>query len=104
MDVCQRILSETVRRIEEVAKSRGTHFSTIYRWLLRGIPGPDGKRIRLEGCRLGSKWVTSDEAVIRFSAALTPNVNGEPAQAPRSASKRQRASERAGKQLEGMGI
>jgi hypothetical protein len=103
-DVCDRILSETTRRIEEVAQRHGQHFSTVYRWLFRGLPGPDGKRVRLEACRLGRKWLTSDEAVARFSAALTPNLTAEAPNGPRSASKRQRSSERAGKQLESLGI
>src|SRR5712692_3159562 len=34
-------------------------FSTVFRWLLRGAKTPDGRRVKLEGVRLGSKWFTS---------------------------------------------
>jgi hypothetical protein len=102
--ICEQILSENVRRIEEVAQRHKTHFSTIFRWIFKGLPAPSGERVRLEACRLGAKWVTSDEAVARFSAALTPALDGEPAPTSRSATKRQQASERAARELVAKGI
>lgn len=41
------------------------HVSTLWRWARRGLNG-----IRLETRRIGSRFVTSREALERFSAAL----------------------------------
>jgi hypothetical protein len=60
---------------------RFVHFSTVFRWWSKGIIGPGGKPVRLEGMKLGGKLVTSLEALQRFSEALTPRVDGE---SPRS--------------------
>jgi hypothetical protein len=90
--------------IEQIATHCQTHFSTVYRWILKGLPGPDGVRVRLEGLRLGGRWVSSWAALQRFSERTTPCLDGEPAQTPRSASKRQRSSEKAQRELEKLGI
>jgi hypothetical protein len=82
------------------------HFSTVFRWFSRGVVGPDGERVRLEGVKLGGKLVTSLEAIQRFNEALTPRVQGEPKQLPppRSSTRRLRAAERAEQELERAGI
>jgi hypothetical protein len=82
------------------------HLSTVFRWWSKGIVGPDGNRVHLEGTKLGEKLVTSTEALQRFSEALTPRVEAEPTiLAPlRSPGKRRRASERAAEQLARIGI
>jgi hypothetical protein len=51
-----------------------THLSTLLRWIIHGSKGPDGTIVRLEAMRLGSRWVTSREALMRFMDRLTPNV------------------------------
>ncbi len=48
-----------------------THISTILRWIVDGVKGPTDEVIRLEGARLGSRWVTSSEALQRFTNRLT---------------------------------
>jgi Protein of unknown function (DUF1580) len=98
------ILSETTLRIAEAAPIARTSFCSLWRWIMRGVPGPDGVRIRLEAIRVGGKWLTSREALERFAAATTPRFNAEPAPAPRTPTARQRASERAAKRLEQIGI
>jgi len=99
------VLNEDTMRLEEVARTARTHFSTVYRWILRGMPGPDGQRIKLEAVRLGRAWLTSKEALKRFADALTPKPdehgNIPP---PRTHRARQKASERAARQLEEAGI
>jgi hypothetical protein len=84
-------------------RGRPVHFTTLLRWVLDGVVGPAGQRIRLEAIRLGSKWVTSKEALQRFAEALTPAVD-EPLPTPRTPISRQKASERAAKELERMGV
>jgi hypothetical protein len=90
--------------LREIARHCQTSFCTAWRWALKGLPAPDGQRVRLEALRVGGRWVSSWAALQRFAERTTPNLDGETAKAPRSASKRQRASERAGKQLERLGI
>lgn len=74
------------------------HFSTVLRWVLHGTRG-----VRLEAQRIGGRWLTSHEAVQRFMDRLTPNLDNPPA-TPRSAAARQRATDRAARQLEAIGI
>jgi hypothetical protein len=98
------LLNEETIRLEEAAGIARSHFSTVYRWVLRGVPGPDGRRIKLEATRLGRAWVTSRQALARFAAALTPKLDDEPLAMPRSPQARRKASERAAKQLAKVGV
>jgi hypothetical protein len=82
-----------------------THISTLLRWILRGAKSPSGQLVRLEAARLGSRWVTSRAALQRFAEKLTPVLND--ATAPRQIrgpGQRQRASERAARELAKEGI
>src|SRR5689334_20837076 len=63
------------------------HISTLMRWILDGVKSPNGETIRLRAARLGSKWVTSKEALSEFMDALTPEI-GEAQPTPRADSKR----------------
>lgn len=45
---------------------RPVHVSTVVRWILHGVRG-----VRLEAVRIGGRWATTEEAMSRFSAALT---------------------------------
>jgi hypothetical protein len=103
--------AENPIRLEEAARLAGRgrggrpiHMSTVLRWIQRGAVGPAGERVRLEGCRLGSHWVTSREALQRFAERLTPRLEGNSAPALRSPGKRQLASERAAAVLKKLGI
>ena len=98
------ILDEDVLRIEDAAALHQTHFSTCYRWIFRGAKDPAGNRVRLEAVRLGGRWITSRQALQRFSDALTPRLDGAPVPTPRPSGKRQRASEKAADQLSKIGI
>jgi hypothetical protein len=96
------LLSEDTIRLEEAAQIGRVHFSTAYRWAIRGVPSPGGGRVHLEVVRLGRAWLTSKQALARFSEKLTLIREGVPV--PRTPSARQRASERAGKQLQEAGV
>jgi hypothetical protein len=80
--------------------------STVFRWLTKGAKSTGGQLVKLEAVRVGGRWLTSRGAVARFVQALT--VAGTPASATpapvsRSLSARQKASERAGRELEKRG-
>lgn len=84
--------------------SRGAarlHPATLTRWIVKGARALDGRRVRLEACRCGSKWFTSVAALGRFAQALgTPDNSAPPARSP---AVRQAASEAAAQELEGLG-
>jgi hypothetical protein len=86
-------------------RDRPMSLSCVFRWVLHGVRGPDGKVIRLEALRLGGRWLTSREALQRFAEAQTPCLDGaHDSPAPRPPSTRQRASERAAAELGKAGI
>ena len=81
--------------------------STVFRWLTKGTRTTDGRVVKLEAVRAGTRWLTSRGAIGRFVAALTPTV--DPASAPttptsRSPAARNRASEQAAEALRKMGL
>jgi hypothetical protein len=47
-----------------------------WRWVTKGLPGPDGQRVRLESIRVGRRWMTSLAAVARFFARTTGTPAG----------------------------
>jgi hypothetical protein len=86
-----------------VLRPRPMTASAILRWVLSGVRGPDGKKVKLEANRLGGRWVTSVEALQRFSDRQTPDESKQ-APTPRSPAARRRASERADRELDELGI
>ena len=71
------------------------------RGLLKGRRCLDGRLVRLEAVRLGRKWVTSRQALQRFTTALTSGLENPPTSPPpRTARQRRRASEQADRELE----
>jgi hypothetical protein len=97
-------LAAAAKLVPPGRNGKRTHLSTLLRWILQGAKSPSGEIVRLEAARLGARWVTSREALQRFSAALTPTVSDTSPTPPRSPDARRRASERAAKKLEGVGI
>jgi hypothetical protein len=78
-------------------------FSTVWRWVLRGVKGANGTVVRLEAARVGGRWLTSREALARFTDRLTPGLDDTPSPAPRTSRQARRAAERAGRELEEAG-
>lgn len=97
-------LTEAARMVGPGRQNRPTSVCTVYRWILTGLKSPSGELVKLEGIRLGDKWVTSKEAMQRFAERLTPDVNVRSAPAPRTARQRQRAVERVERELLEAGI
>src|SRR5215475_7291075 len=98
-------LSFAARRVPSTRQGKRVTLSCLLRWVLEGVKGPDGKRIKLEAARMAGRWITTPGAIRRFVERQTPQLDGEHAPpASRSPGKRQRASERAAKALEKLGI
>src|SRR5262245_66461341 len=62
---------------------RRLHRAAVWRWVSKGLPGPNEIRVRLEAVRIGRRWITSREAVARFVARITGS--GRSDDPPRSA-------------------
>ena len=97
-------LKEAARLIPPARNGKRTHLSTLLRWVLTGAKAPDGTRVRLDAVRLGGRWMTSREALQRFTVRLTPTPVDATAPAARTEGKRLRAAERARAELERMGV
>src|SRR4051794_36931031 len=91
-------LTTAAKKLPAGRRGRPVSLGCLLRWITTGAKGPSGERVRLEGLRLGGRWVTSAQALQRFAAALTPTAEPEPIK-PRTPGQRQRASERAAQQL-----
>jgi hypothetical protein len=96
-------LALAAKTVPPARSGKVTHLSTILRWIRQGAPGPDGKRVKLEAIRLGGRWMTSREALQRFGERLTPELRKAPNNG-RPPATRERASKRAERQLEKLGI
>lgn len=57
---------------------RPVHISTVLRHITKGVRLPNGEIVRLEGARLGGRWITSVEAVQRFMERLTAGMLSDP--------------------------
>jgi hypothetical protein len=97
-------LPDAARLVPAGHGAEKTHISTLLRWIIRGAKAPDGSVVRLEGIRMGSRWFTSRQALQRFAARLTPQLDGDQPRPPRSIVARNRASQRAARELEKVGI
>jgi hypothetical protein len=80
------------------------HLSTLIRWITRGAPGPDGRRVKLAAVRIGAKWITSRAALQEFATALTPLLDNEESPLPVTVKRRSKANERTARTLEKLGI
>ncbi len=76
--------------------------STVYRWAYKGVQTPGGL-VRLESLRVGSRVLTTKQAVERFVAALSAHAEPTAAPAVRTPSARQKAADVAGETLKKMG-
>ena len=83
--------------------------SCIWRWMRFGYRLPSGDVVKLEAARIGGRWLTTTAALMRFmestTAASSPtSTDSTPSVcAPRSESRRRRASELAASRLKAAG-
>jgi hypothetical protein len=92
-------LYEAARRLPPGRGGRPVSFSCVLRWITQGVPGPDGNRVKLEGARVGGRWLTSEEALGRWAERLTPHYDADPSHKTPTPSQRRRRGEAAGKKL-----
>jgi hypothetical protein len=97
-------LNQAARRLPPGRRNRPVSLSCVLRWVLEGVPGPDGRRVKLDAVRLGGRWVTSLEALGRFAEQLTPRFGDIPLSVRRTPKQRKRAAARAEKKLTAAGI
>jgi hypothetical protein len=98
------LVGEDTLRVEEAAAIVRRHFSTVYRWCLRGVPDGAGNRIKLRAVRVGGCWLTSRQALQEFAEALTPKSTDDAVIPPRTQSAKRAASAKAAAKLESLGI
>lgn len=106
----ESILTENVISLHDGCKlvpssrsGKKLNIATMWRWINDGVLALDGSRVKLQAIRLGGRWLTSHEAIERFSAALTGDTGNAPAPI-RTPAARSRAAEVARKKLEAIGI
>jgi hypothetical protein len=97
-------MGQAAHRFPPYRLGRPVNPSTIWRWIREGVVLPSGERVRLEGVRVGGRWLTSVEALARFAAAQTPDVDLKRPDPPKPPASRMRAAQRAGEQLDKIGI
>jgi hypothetical protein len=98
-------LAEAAKLIPPSRGGKRTHLSTILRWILHGAKAPDGSLVRLEAVRLGGRWLTTCEAIRRFTERLTPALDpATTSGTPQTPGQRRRAAERAARELDKLGI
>jgi hypothetical protein len=98
-------MSAVARLLGELKGGRPVHPSTPYRWATRGIRLSNGSRLRLEAMVLSGKPVTSRAALVRFLVAQQPDdCHDTPDAPPRSPRARNKAAEKAGHELERLGL
>ncbi len=99
-------LSKVPQLFPALGRKGNLSFSTVYRWVTKGLKVPSGKRVRLEASRLGGGWVTTMEAIDRFVDRLTSahETSDQGVCPPELISRRERRAERAGEQLTAKGI
>jgi hypothetical protein len=96
-------LAQAARRFPPYRANRPVNPSTIWRWCRQGVKLPCGAVVRLECVRVSGRWLTSEEAISRFVAKQTPCLE-QPIAIPRNPAHRRRASERAARELDRIGI
>ena len=60
------------------------HPATLARWVLTGVRAIDGRQVKLEALRVGTRWLTSEAALQRFAKALAAPTDSAPT-APQAA-------------------
>jgi hypothetical protein len=96
--------SEAAAQMGVFRKRRGTHPSTIVRWMVDGVRLSDGRTLKLEHIRVSNRLMTSRAALIRFLAAQQEPCVPPTIEPPRSPAERLRSNARAEAELERLGV
>jgi len=98
-DLAAEIIDGDTITILDIARTMGTAPSTVYRWMLRGLPDGRGGRVKLAAIRRGKVWLTSRAALRRFVGALPTTATPTGAPPIRTPAAREREAARAKKTL-----
>jgi hypothetical protein len=99
------LIATLAREIPSHRTGRCLGPQAIWRWVCKGLRLADGRVVKLEAVRLAGRWYSSHGALQRFITAQQDDA--QPAELPapaRSATKRQKASEKAAELLETAGL
>jgi hypothetical protein len=99
-----RTLSQLSKLFPPARRGKPVSLGCILRWVLSGVKLPNGQVVRLEAARCSGRWLSTPSAIQRFLETQTPNFNSTPTPSHRTATQRQRASDRASRKLEALGI
>jgi hypothetical protein len=94
-------LGEAAASLPGYRGNDGMHPSAVWRWIKYGAKGADGQNVKLQGVRIGNRWLTSHESLNRFILALTGTPANTPQ--PRTPAVALRDAEKAGQVLERRG-
>ena len=101
-------LQDAAKLYPSFRNGRPTHISTLLRHITRGVRLVNGEVVRLEGARLGGRWITSVEAVQRFMERLTSDALGDASKANttpiRTTQQRRRELDRVDRELADAGF
>jgi hypothetical protein len=98
-------LTQAARRFPPHRRGRPVCSSTVWRWMHDGIRLNDGTLVRLKAARVSGRWLTSELALARFLASQQEDGSqATMAPAARTPNRRHKAAERAGKELESLGV
>jgi hypothetical protein len=97
-------LCQAARRFPPARRDRPVSPSCVWRWMREGVRLPSGERLRLEGCRVSGRWLTSEPALMRFLAAQQTGDTTATPTSTRTLGQRQRRSERAAAELHKFGL
>ncbi len=101
-----RRLQDYQSRVPGHRDNTRTHYSTLFRWVTKGVPTPAGGRVRLRAVKIGTKWCSTDEWFAEFVAATTAAAVPDAGLSlpPRSPAARDRASAEAAAELKRRGL
>jgi Protein of unknown function (DUF1580) len=93
-------MPQVARQCASTRQGKPVHPSTPLRWVFDGVKTPDGRRVKLEACRCGGRWVTSKAAFLRFVERQTPSPRSDAAPQTTTPAQAAKRAERAGTELE----
>jgi hypothetical protein len=96
-------LAQACRFFAPSRTNRPVHKSRLIRYIVDGVLGPDGTRVRLAALRQGHGWVTTPSAIQAFCEALTPKRR-DAAGATHTPSARRASDAKAARELDRLGI
>ncbi len=99
-----KYLGQIARVVPPSREDKAVTPSCVFRWVTEGVRVLGGGRVRLEAMKLAGRFISTPMALARFLEAQTPQASSESAPGQSSPGKRLKAAERAGAELDKLGI